>query len=139
MLVLLALALAAPRTRPVQDPRLGEAIQQASWLDAESQLRAAVQEELDRLGLEPDYEAALALEHSRKSGDWQRRWQQRAFEQAIVAADPVAAEAALQVLEPGASNSNLRWRLRWLRLGLLLPMVAPWALSRTGRGGCWTR
>ena len=128
MIVLLALALAAPRTRPAQDPELAEALQAATWSDAESQVRAGVELELERIGAEPGYQGAVALERSRSSGDWQLRWQERAFEQAIVAEDPVAADAALRVLETHTLRSGLRWRLRWLRFRLLFPMIGPWAL-----------
>ncbi len=104
----------------------------ATWFDAEGQLRAALQAELELIGAQdlPWHEAAEALEQSRRSGDWQLRWQRRAFEQALEAEDPVTAEAALEAAEvaSGGELRALRWRLRWLRAGLLLPMIAPWAL-----------
>ena len=132
MTLLVALALAAPRTRPVQDPDLAEAVRTATWTDAEGQLRAAVQAELARLdvGDVPWVEAAASLEESRRNGDWQLRWQTRAYEAAIEAEDPVSAEAALKMVESitGEAAPSLRWRLRWLRARLLLPMVGPWAL-----------
>jgi len=107
-------------------------VNEATWSDAEGQLRAGLEAELEVIGAEelPWYEGAEALQESRRTGDWQLRWQLRAFEQAIDAEDPVTAEAALEAAEQADSRElrALRWRLRWLRARLLLPMIAPWAL-----------
>lgn len=127
----LAIALAAPKTRPVLDEELAEEIRQADWADAEAQIRAALDAELALLPPQDDWMAeAEALEFSRTRGDWQLRWQGRAFDQAIDAEDPVAAEAALESIETieGVPRPAMRWRVRGLRGRLLLPMVAPWAL-----------